>query len=250
VAYRELRAEVPGAVAWSVTSGPPGDRSKPDEGALVLPDGCMDLIWHEGGLLVAGPDTRAHRTTAAGSRAIGLRFASGVGPHVFGVRADELRDVRVPLEQLWPDAMVRRLFHAAEADPLRAISAAARDRLDGVGRPVETAIAAQLASGVSVAQVAVSLGWSERRLHRKSLSAFGYGPKTLARVLRFDRALGLARAGVPLARVAADTGFSDQAHLAREVRALAGTSLTGLLGQPGRAENSSMPWPSGSLTTA
>ncbi|WP_037175869.1 helix-turn-helix domain-containing protein [Rhodococcus sp. UNC363MFTsu5.1] len=247
MAYRELRAEVPGAVAWSVIAGP---HPQQDEGTLVLPDGCMDLIWHCGGLLVAGPDTRAHRTTAAGARAIGLRFAPGVGPHVFGVRADELRDIRVPLEQLWPDAMVRRLFHAAEADPLRAISTVARDRLDGVGRPVETAIAARLARGVPVAQVAADVGWSERRLHRKSLSAFGYGPKTLARVLRFDRALGLARAGVPLARVAAEAGFSDHAHLAREVRALAGASMTGLLGQPGRAENSSIPWPSGSLTTA
>ena len=25
----------------------------------MLPDGCTDLIWHEDGLLVAGPDTRA-----------------------------------------------------------------------------------------------------------------------------------------------------------------------------------------------
>lgn len=248
--YRELRADVPGAVAWSVTAEPSESGTRRDAGTLVLPDGCMDLIWHEGGFLVAGPDTRAHRTAAAGNRSVGLRFAPGVGPHVFGIRADEVRDARVPLGELWPDAVVRRLFHAAEADPLRAISAEARRRLDGVGRPVETAIAAQLARGSSVAQVAAGVGWSERRLYRKSVSAFGYGPKTLARVLRFDRALGLARAGTPLAQVAAETGFSDQAHLAREVRALSGTSMTGLVGQPGRAENSSILWPSGSLTTA
>ncbi|WP_461029927.1 helix-turn-helix domain-containing protein, partial [Streptomyces sparsus] len=69
----------------------------------------------------------------------------------------------------------------------------------------------------------------ERQLHRRAVRAFGYGPKTLARVLRLERALTLARAGLPFARVAADAGYADQAHLAREVKALAGVPLTTLL---------------------
>ncbi|MBO1418112.1 helix-turn-helix domain-containing protein, partial [Streptomyces sp. FH025] len=55
------------------------------------------------------------------------------------------------------------------------------------------------------------------------------GPKTLARILRLQRALGLARAGVPLADTAARTGYADQSHLAREVRELAGVPVTVLL---------------------
>jgi AraC-like DNA-binding protein len=66
-------------------------------------------------------------------------------------------------------------------------------------------------------------------LHRRSLDAFGYGPKTLARMLRLQRALAAARSGVPLADTAMRTGFADQAHLSREVRALAGIPLGGLL---------------------
>ena len=58
-----------------------------------------------------------------------------------------------------------------------------------------------------------------------------YGPKTLARVLRLQRALGLARGGVPYAETAARAGFADQAHLARDVRELAGVPLTELLGR-------------------
>ena len=60
---------------------------------------------------------------------------------------------------------------------------------------------------------------------RRSNAAFGYGPKTLARVFRMQRAVGLARSGSPFATVSAEVGYADQAHLAREVRALAGVPL-------------------------
>lgn len=73
------------------------------------------------------------------------------------------------------------------------------------------------------------MGLSERQLHRRSLAAFGYGPKTLARVLRLVRALRLVREGVPPASVAVTTGYADQAHLSREVGALTGTQLSVLL---------------------
>ncbi|WP_143615380.1 helix-turn-helix domain-containing protein, partial [Streptomyces sparsogenes] len=66
-------------------------------------------------------------------------------------------------------------------------------------------------------------------LHRRSLAAFGYGPKTLARVLRLNRALDAARAGTAFAEVAALAGYADQAHLAREVKALTGVPLGRLL---------------------
>lgn len=241
--YRELSAAVPGVVGWAVT-GLSGD------GALVLPDGCMDLIWHDGGFLVAGPDTLAHRSTAAGPRAVGLRFAPGLGPQVLGVAAHELRDSRIPLSSLWPDAVVRRLADAAAGDPFGAMVAEARRRRGAADLPVETAIAARLAAGATVAAVATDLGWSPRRLYRASLSAFGYGPKTLARVLRFDRAVAAARVGDGFAGAAADAGYADQAHLSREVRSLTGMSLTRLVGQAGSAANRSTGWPSGSVSDA
>jgi len=48
-------------------------------------------------------------------------------------------------------------------------------------------------------------------------------------VLRFQRALGLVRAGRAFADAAIDAGYADQPHLAREVRALAGVPLGTLL---------------------
>jgi AraC-like DNA-binding protein len=85
------------------------------------------------------------------------------------------------------------------------------------------------AAGTSVAAMAGRLGLSARQLHRRCLPVFGYGPLRLARVLRLRRAVDESRTGMPLAHVAAGCGYADQAHLSREMRALAGTTPTGLL---------------------
>jgi AraC-like DNA-binding protein len=76
-----------------------------------------------------------------------------------------------------------------------------------------------------VAQLARELGISARQLQRRVLAATGYAPKLLHRVLRFQRALvALGDPSTTLAGVAADAGYLDQAHLTREVRALAGAT--------------------------
>ncbi|URN12667.1 helix-turn-helix domain-containing protein [Streptomyces radiopugnans] len=203
----------------------------------VLPDGCMDLIWTGGGLLVAGPDTGAHLTDdPPGTGCVGLRFPPGTGPRVLGVlKACELRDARVPLEALWPGREARELAErvAGARDGAAVLEEAAAVRLRRApdDPSAVTAVATGLRDGVSVAEVARGVGLSERQLHRRSLTAFGYGPKTLARVLRFRRALRLVRGGVPPASAAADAGYADQAHLSREVRALAGVQLSVLLSE-------------------
>ena len=71
-------------------------------------------------------------------------------------------------------------------------------------------------------ELGAALGVSERQLRRRFADAVGYGPKTLARVLRFQRFLALARSGDELARLALTAGYADQAHLTRETRRLAG----------------------------
>ena len=79
------------------------------------------------------------------------------------------------------------------------------------------------------AATAETVNLGPRQLHRMSLRAFGYAPKTLAKVLRFDRALALARGGTPFATVAAVAGYADQAHLSRDVRRFAGVPLSTLV---------------------
>ncbi|MRT44320.1 AraC family transcriptional regulator, partial [Xylella fastidiosa subsp. multiplex] len=65
--YAERPSRLTGAVVW---------RNTPAEAGVgrVLPDGCMDLLWHEDRLLVAGPDTRAYVTENAPGVWTGVRF--------------------------------------------------------------------------------------------------------------------------------------------------------------------------------
>jgi AraC-like DNA-binding protein len=93
---------------------------------------------------------------------------------------------------------------------------------------------------VSVGVFADRAGLSARHLQRRANTAFGYGAKTLHRVFRLQRAVGLAREGKPFARVAADAGYADQAHLSREVRALAGVPLRELVDPGSRLHQASL----------
>ena len=80
-----------------------------------------------------------------------------------------------------------------------------------------------------IASLADRLGWSRKHLAGTFSNAIGVGPKTLSRIVRFNRALGLSRQGEnDWADIAADCGYADQAHLVREFRDLAGQTPTTL----------------------
>src|SRR4051794_23081476 len=99
--YRERPACLDGAVLWTSVATGPHKR--------VLPDGCMDLLWSDGSLRVAGPDnTAALLTTRPGDTVVGLRLPPGSLPWLLELGADELRDQRVPLDAIWSSADVRR----------------------------------------------------------------------------------------------------------------------------------------------
>lgn len=203
----------------------------------VVPDACVDVMWHResGRLFVAGPDTHAHRTSVAAGALVGVRFRPGRAPAGLGVPASEVRDERVDLDQLWPADRVRRL--ADELASVPSVFEAEQVMAASVGSvvtewdPAVPRLLELVGRGERVGSVADALGWSERQLHRRSLAAFGYGPKVLQRVLRFDRAMRMARRDrtAGLASVAYAAGYADQAHLAREVRAMAGVPMTELL---------------------
>lgn len=222
--YQERRTTVPAAVLWR--SAEPSPRPK-----LILPDGCLDLIWDGNRLFVAGPDTTArwHQSPADASY-VAIRLSGGTGPALLGVPADELRDRTPDLEELWPAAQARALAERVSAAPMAALEAWATEQLSR--REVDTLgprVLTMAATATPVAVMANRLNLSVRQLHRRCLPLFGYGPRRLARVLRLGRTLDQARTGASLALVAATCGYADQAHMSREVRALTGTTPMALL---------------------
>lgn len=164
-----------------------------------------------------------------------IHAAEALGPV-----ADEITG-RIRAAASWPDrfAAIDQVLLAR----LRAGPAGRADRAGGGALGPEVGFAwrelLRTGGGVTVSGLADETGWSERHLRSRFLAETGLTPKAAARVVRFHRARRLlqrrsadgvlARSG--LAGLAADCGYYDQAHLAREFRALAGCAPTDWLAQ-------------------
>jgi AraC-like DNA-binding protein len=95
---------------------------------------------------------------------------------------------------------------------------------------------------VRVESVADRLGVTARHLRRAFTENVGIGPKEFARTVRLQRAVRMAAISCDWARIAADAGYYDQAHLIADFRQLVGLTpgaffkrAGGLTTQPWRA---------------
>ncbi len=224
--------------AWSNTL-PPGHAGA----VAVVPDGCVDLIWIEGRVVVAGPDESVALTMLApGTTVAGMRFRPGAAAVWLGLPMSEIVGCRVDLCDLWGgrarDIADRVAEVGGPSERLRQLEA-------GLSRLVPTIAAprpdmalvfgslGRTSSGSGIKALCGLLDMSERSLRRQCRAAFGYGPKTLDRILRFQRFLRLARrpGEARLSLLAHEAGYADQAHLAREVQRLSGLSPSMILHQ-------------------
>jgi AraC-like DNA-binding protein len=200
---------------------------------LVLPDGCSDLIWEPGtGVIVAGPDTAAvPAVSRPGSVLLGVRFWPWAGGAALGLPLSELRDQRIDLAEIRPADAKRIPGSLAPSLALAGLTELAGRLVadsDIDGLIVETTRMLR-DPRVRVEQVAGQAGISMRQLRRRAGAAVGYGPKTLQRVLKFQRFVRRIDAGhTDLAALAADAGYADQAHLTRECGQLAGMTPAAL----------------------
>jgi AraC-like DNA-binding protein len=146
------------------------------------------------------------------------------GPDVLGALAGEIVE-RMREEPDWPGrfAVIDRMLCARLGGTDPAVSPRVSPEVGHVWRLL-------LASGglLNVAELAAETGWSDRHLRSRMREETGLTPKAAARVIRFDRARRRLQAQatsgrqLSLASLAADSGYYDQAHLAREFRELAG----------------------------
>jgi hypothetical protein len=203
----------------------------------ILPDGCADLVWTGGDLIVAGPSTQAFDASLAPADVkLGVRFKVGAAGAALGIPASEIVDRSPRLSSVWNgvgDELLERVGEAPSVGArLRTMASALAARLwdaDPVDPVVRGAVLG-VAADPRVRMSGLADGLGERQLRRRFDVAVGYAPKTLAGVLRLQRFLELSRAGeTSLARMALDAGFSDQAHLTRECGRLSGLTPAALL---------------------
>jgi AraC-like DNA-binding protein len=225
-----------------MTSGPPAPLASPAE-LKVVPDGCIDIYWTGDRLQIAGPNTQVVTATmASAADLVGVRFLPGVAGRWLGVSAVELLNAHPPLEDIWgrrsTEPLSDKLASAGSATVAASLlERALIDRLHRVA-PADPVIGATVAAAQKagpskrgfVRELVDEFGWSERTIRRRCLEAFGYGPKTLERILRFQRFLrSLSSGRGRLSALAVEAGYADQAHLAREVHRLAGQTPSSLM---------------------
>jgi AraC-like DNA-binding protein len=207
-AYREQPGRHPAVAAvWASAAAAPG-------ATLVAADGCFDLIVRARRCgpttaFVYTPAARAHHALVeVGDRHVGVRLRPGFGAALVErpdlVRAAERLSVESPqdLEEL--------VANAVEAHP-RQPGVVADFVLEA-----RASTGAMRLTGISAAR--------ERELQRACRRWLGLSPKAFLRIERVWAAREAIRGGGPLAMIAAELGYADQAHLAREVRELLGVT--------------------------
>jgi AraC-like DNA-binding protein len=204
----------------------------------VLPDGCVDLVWDGERLSVVGASTVAVRQSLDGRGGnVGLRLRPGGAGAILAWPARELPAEGLAVEALWGAAArsVEAELAGAPNGERAVLERLVARRLDAGLRPDPLVVAAARclrAPDATVAAVAAATGLSARELRRRFGDHVGYGPKALQRILRFHafvrRVRTRAASGDGLARIAADLGYADQAHLTRECRAISGSTPAAL----------------------
>ena len=225
----------------------------------ILPDGCVELIFHfqdrfhavgRRGVLhrqpasfVVGMLTTPLVVGAAGRvDTMAVRFRPGGAYPFLGLPLAELTDRFVDLDDLWGRDEAQRLWIALaaatdEATRVAVISRALIDRAAAFQPdPLTASAVGAIVTSAGCARIdalAARYGVTTRQLQRRFAERVGVGPKMLSRILRFQRTL-LLRASMDAdrtewVRIAADCGYADQSHLIHDYAAFAGATPASLL---------------------
>jgi AraC-like DNA-binding protein len=220
------------------------------EGAVYDIDGR-----HERGSVVVGLLPSGLRAGGRGVECLQIRLGPVAAAAVLGA-ATELSGTVVSLEDVWGSDAGRaedRLRAAASWDERFTIAAEILGRRLGARPRVDPEVAYTWRRTLTsrgrlrVDGLADEVGWSRKRLWSRFRSQLGITPKRAAQLVRFDHAAHLLVAGHAAASVAAESGYVDQSHLHREVKAFAGLTPTAVAVAPWLAIDD-VAWPASSPT--
>ncbi|MFE9581195.1 helix-turn-helix domain-containing protein [Nocardia sp. NPDC006044] len=174
---------------------------------------------------VAGLALDAMRIRGERAECVEVRLSPVQAYSLLGIAPTDLGRGAVDLEDLWGVRARRLRARLAEArtwEERFALTKTFLTQCDRAMRVPDPEVLAGwdriLSSGgqVRIGALAESVGWSHKRLLTRFESQIGLTPKRAAMLVRFRSAVDGLLAGQPAAGVAADCGYTDQAHLSRD----------------------------------
>ena len=235
-----------------VLEGPAAPLADPER---ILPDGCTEIVFH-----LADPFDQHDSDGATGRQplallvgqmrhhlmikptgrvhVLGVRFWPGGAYPFLGVPQHEIAGHVIALDSIL--GAITRELHSRIADAptpvasVRQVETILLERLKMPGLPddgVLQSIGLILRSGgcVSVESLAANTGIGLRKLDRAFNARVGLTPKTLCRIVRFQRVFKMLEqreTGRDWLQIALDCGYYDQSHFIKEFTAFAGIGPT------------------------
>ena len=214
--------------------------------STVLPTGTVEILFHYGDLIshlepegavamprtyVTGQRSRPVSVVSNGHLRIVIVSLFPWGLSTLFPGGTEASDGYVDLKLLLTSKRVTQLEEQLAlangvAQRVRLVESFLREiRHREIDRKM--AVAAQMLCGQGsqrpIQQASSALEISERHLSRQFKAAVGLQPSVFMRIMRFQRVIrARRRLREPWAAIAADCGYSDQAHLIRDVREFSG----------------------------
>lgn len=249
----ELRGVVQHYVGWFEQTPQPFRRRERPIAAVpaIISFGDPFLLSEPGGgrrqrriSFVAGMHDRWSLVEHDGrSHGVEIYFTPLGARRVLGLPLAEIANVEVELEDVLGTRFTAELVERLATAPgwperFALLDATLAMRLAQAGDPAPMVAWAwrrlhETGGRLAIGALAQEIGCSRRHLVAQFHEQVGLPPKTLARVLRFNRAVALLERddGARFGEIALDCGYYDQAHLNRDFRAFAGEAPSAFLGR-------------------
>jgi len=246
--YKELR---PSAILqpfveciWTLNGTAREAATQPER---ILPDGCLELIFHRGKPFRRRGELQPHCFVVGQMiepaflqastliEVVGVRFHSGGAYPFFMIPMHELTHRFVSVAEVWgrlgreleervlgassTREAVRMVVHDLERQLMSAD--VGKSRAHGLA-----SVQIQHHGTLSVRELACRGGISERQLQREFNDVVGLSPKMFSRILRFQRVFQAFEQNAKWVDVALEYGYYDQPHLIADFRQFAATTPT------------------------
>lgn len=197
----------------------------------VLPYPAVNVTFKPGRCRIAGVVTGPfHELLEGTGRVFGVRFRPGGFRPFLGAPVATITGRYVPVESVLGGDIAELILTADDRTAVREMDAFLTTRAPdrpSPGAELAAAVVARASEDTTITRVdelAREFSVGVRRLQRLFADYIGVSPKWVIRRARLHEASGRIQAGAPadLGELAAELGYSDQAHLTRDFTAMVG----------------------------